>query len=410
MTSFSDKVIKDFKSKANEDKKFVTLLEKSLHDAANAAIGQNLDKYLREALSWPKDLHGYIVYLTEFARWIPKQASAPPWNQQGDESREVLDRLCHFYWLIDQELEGGTIVENIDWFSDWLVDYADAWGSFLDTTESFNHDTLKSFIKFSKKYEVKNSMIGTEPDWRPNAPSGWLTFNQFFARRLNPGLRPIEQPGTNKIVTSPADCTFKARYDIDEKSVINIPPDVKIKNTIVTTVEQLLDGTTYKDTFANGIFAHYFLSPYSYHHFHMPVAGVVEECRSVQGRVYLDVKIKDGQFDAPDKSEGGYEFAQSRGILVINTAKSNKGPDYGDIGLVAVIPVGMAQVSSVNMTATKDQYLLKGDEFGYFLFGGSNIIVLFQNQEKKKLKLKLAEKTPPDYHRYGNKIAEWEPS
>merc|ERR1712045_300475 len=85
-------------------------------------------------------------------------------------------------------------------------------------------------------------------------------------------------------------------------------------------------------------------------------------------------KITDGQFDAPDNSEDGYEFAQARGVITIDTSES----PYGDIGIVAIIPVGMCQVSSVSMIATEGSYLQKGDEFGFFQFGGSDIIMLFQ--------------------------------
>ncbi len=47
-------------------------------------------------------------------------------------------------------------------------------------------------------------------DGKPNAPSGWLTFNQFFGRHLNPGLRPIQDASDNGVVTAPADCTFRS--------------------------------------------------------------------------------------------------------------------------------------------------------------------------------------------------------
>lgn len=89
--------------------------------------------------------------------------------------------------------------------------------------------------------------------------------------------------------------------------------------------------------------------------------------------MYLDVNLSQGQFDAPDSATDGYEFTQARGIIIVDTTDS----PYGDIGLVGIVPVGMCQVSSVNMTATVGSDLLKGDEFGYFLFGGSDIIVLF---------------------------------
>ncbi|MGH3708934.1 MAG: phosphatidylserine decarboxylase [Pseudonocardiaceae bacterium] len=111
---------------------------------------------------------------------------------------------------------------------------------------------------------------------------------------------------------------------------------------------------------------------------------------------YLDVNINEGQFDAPDSSEGGYEFTQSRGVVVVDTTDST----FGDIGLVAIVPVGMAQVSSVNLTMTVGSNVLKGDEFGYFFFGGSDIIVLFQKHANVKVN------TNSDYyHHYGSKIA-----
>jgi phosphatidylserine decarboxylase len=43
-----------------------------------------------------------------------------------------------------------------------------------------------------------------------------------------------------------------------------------------------------------------------------------------------------------------------------------------------VVPVGMSHVASLNRTATRGTTMAKGEEFGYFLFGGSDIIVLFQ--------------------------------
>ncbi len=48
------------------------------------------------------------------------------------------------------------------------------------------------------------------------------------------------------------------------------------------------------------------------------------------------------------------------------------------VGYVAVLAVGMGHVSSVNITAEEGTYLVKGDEFGYFSFGGSDMILLFE--------------------------------
>lgn len=54
-------------------------------------------------------------------------------------------------------------------------------------------------------------------------------------------------------------------------------------------------------------------------------------------------------------------------------------------GLVAVVPVGMGIVSSVNLTAEEGVTLAKGEEFGDFAFGGSDIIVMFEAAMKVKI-------------------------
>lgn len=372
----SDQVIEFFKGRHKDDPTFVELLEESLHKAkASAEI--SLDKDLFQALEWPLNVVEYIDYLYHFARWAPKESTEPAWQDpDGNGSQEVYDRLCHFYFLIDQEVgPNNVVVQSIPWFSQFLVWYADVWGSFLNTTESFNDEILDSFINDSPKYRVQDSMI----NGKPNNPSGWLTFNQFFARELNSGLRPIADPMNNQVVTMPADCTYRAKYAIDANSKI---PEITVKQTHkFADINQLLKGSKYSDSFSNGTFVHYFLGPYSYHRFHTPVAGKVEESFAIRGQVFLDVDITDGQFDAPDNSEGAYEFYQSRGVITIDTTNS----PYGDMGIVAVIPIGMAQVSSVNMIATPGKELLKGDEFGYFLFGGSDIIMLFQEGKAPKI-------------------------
>ncbi len=67
-----------------------------------------------------------------------------------------------------------------------------------------------------------------------------------------------------------------------------------------------------------------------------------------------------------------YQIDQERGLIVI---------DSPEVGLVAVLPVGMCFVSSVNLTPEVGARLQKGDEFGFFLFGGSDIVNAVAEQE-----------------------------
>ncbi|KAA3620787.1 MAG: hypothetical protein DWQ02_28825, partial [Bacteroidetes bacterium] len=140
----SEKAIKKLIKKARKDKGFIKLLEASLKKAKKQ--GKQLDKALFKALEWPTKFKDYIKYLEDFAVWIPRQSDDPAWlKPDTDQHQEVYDRLCHFYWLVDQEVgKKKVIVEEIDWFSKWLVAYARAWGSSLDTTDSFNDDVLES--------------------------------------------------------------------------------------------------------------------------------------------------------------------------------------------------------------------------------------------------------------------------
>ncbi|GAA1905397.1 phosphatidylserine decarboxylase [Williamsia serinedens] len=212
-------------------------------------------------------------------------------------------------------------MESSPAFGDWLTRFAREWGSYLDSPDSFDEDILRSFVDDSPEYAVQDSMI----DSRPNMPSGWLTFNQFFARELNSGLRPIAEPNRNSTVVSFADCSFQHVYEIGSDSAI---PATRIKGThTYGTVTQLMQGSDYADRYAGGTFAHYMLPPSAYHRFHVPVSGTVLEAFTIIGQVYPSV--------------------------------------------------GMAYVASVRLTAAPGGFVAKGDEFGYFQFGGSDIIVLF---------------------------------
>lgn len=395
-----------------DDEAFVAQLLQSLNKANDLAKDGGLDLAIYDALplegmnGWPTTFDEYVKYLVLYSRWVPHQSTNPAWvnptSPVHGEHREVYDYLCWFYWLIDQELDDGKIIQNIPWFADFLVEWANLWGRFLDTTDSFSAEILETWRKESPRYRIEDSMIPDE--WnpgklRPNAASGWLTFNQFFARELNPGLRPIAYPGDNTTIASPADCTYKKHYAIDADS--NISPHITIKGThTYANVQQLLEGSQYADCFAEGNFVHNFLGPYSYHRFHTPVAGIVKECYPVKGQVYLQVSLSGQQFDAADSADDGYEFVQARGILTIDTT----GSPYGDVGIVAVIPIGMCQVSGVNMTHEVGKKCAKGDEFGYFTFGGSDIIVLTQKGTNPVYNPAFVEGT--DYYSlYGSSIA-----
>jgi phosphatidylserine decarboxylase len=51
--------------------------------------------------------------------------------------------------------------------------------------------------------------------------------------------------------------------------------------------------------------------------------------------------------------------------------------DNPDIGLMCVMPVGMAEVSTCQITVYEGQHVKKGDQIGMFHFGGSTHCLIF---------------------------------
>jgi phosphatidylserine decarboxylase len=385
-----DAIIQDLRDLLDKEEGLADQLERSLVEARRWAEAE-LNADLFRALVWPENIGQYEDYLSDFIRWLPRQSNAKAWQGLKPHERyakEVNDRIAHFFFLVDQHVDDRA-PQDSDAFRGWMTEFARRWGSFLDTPQSFSQETLQSFIDYAPEYRVYESLV----EGAPNEPSGWLTFNQFFGRRLNGGLRPIAEPASNLVVTSPADCVFQHVYDIEADSDI---PAIAIKNTHrYGNIKQLIEGSQYSGSFARGTFVHYMLQPSSYHRYHLPVSGLVKECFRISGTVFMHVALEDHEFLASDSATSGFEFTQNRGVVTIDTSAS----DGGDIGIVAVIPVGMAHVSSVVLTAVEDTQMAKGEEFGYFQFGGSDIIVLFQEGVDPQID------TSEDYRLVGAPIA-----
>lgn len=319
-----------------------------------------------------RSLDDYLKYVDELVNWAPRETDQNP--------RLLYTKLVEFYFFLDQppvkrhqsKIKPGGGEKKLKPLSRWIVDFAKAWGNYLDTTESARE--VQSF---------KDDPLFNWEEYMP-PPSGYLTFNQFFARHVKPGMRPIAGLCDNKVLVSPADCTFVGSWQISEKSEIMV---VDQKNGIVESkgiqwsIHELLKDSEYADRFRGGIFTHSFLNSIDYHRWHSPVQGQVLETRIIQGQTYLDIAVdqvlEDGKpvnhLSALDGT--GYQFVQTRGLIVIDSP----------IGLVACLPMGMAQVSSVVITAEVGKTLHKGEELGYFQFGGSDFVMVFERASNVQL-------------------------
>ena len=329
-----------------------------------------------------QSLFDYLRYIDDMVRWAPREEN---------DSRLVHDKLVEFYFVLDQpplrDLQSPIIAADsaqvLIPLSRWMKEFAVTWGNYLDTNESAVH--VESF-RLNPAFHWADYMA---------PPSGYQTFNQFFARHVKPGKRPIAAIADNRVLVSPADANFVGAWRINADSTINVNErSVDIKG-LRWSIQQLLEGSMFADRFSGGIFTHSALRTFDYHRWHAPIAGKVVEARMIQGQVYLDVTTEFASVAGQHRNvlravEGtGYQFVQTRGLVVLDSP----------VGLVACLPVGMAQVSSVVITAEVGTELHKGEEMGYFQFGGSDFVTIFERASEVELRCE-----PGRHYRQGSEI------
>ena len=309
-----------------------------------------------------KDLDSWLNWINMFVTWVPRE------NRWGDL---CLEYLCKFYFVFDQspvkELQNAVVPHDKEQpltpLSAWLKRYMIAQGEFLDTPESLTPETLQSF-RDAPNYNLDEY---TEPR------GGWKSFNEFFARTTKPGYRPIADIDDDRVIVAAAEAHFSGQWEVNADTGVNC-------KGLYWKISELLEGSEYKDRFKGGMWMHSFLNTNDYHRQHAPVSGKVVEARVIQGTTYVNItatpdpenpgknKIVHSNITAPDTA--GYEFMQTRGCIVIDSP----------IGLVAILPIGMSNVSSVVLTAEVGRTLHKGEEISYFQFGGSDYVMVFEEK------------------------------
>lgn len=183
------------------------------------------------------------------------------------------------------------------------------------------------------------------------------TFNQFFYRELKPGSRVCDAPNDNRIAVSPADCRSTYFPSITRATEIWVKgTDFSIQNLFGNAYPEMVD------TFVNGSLAIFRLAPQDYHRFHIPVSGVLGEPKTIEGKYYtVNPMAIRSALDV---------YGENVRVLV---------PIQSDeFGLVMIVCVGAMMVGSTVITRKAGERVERMDELGYFQFGGSTVLVLFE--------------------------------
>lgn len=176
------------------------------------------------------------------------------------------------------------------------------------------------------------------------------TFNAFFTRRLKANARPIDS-ASNSIV-SPAD------------GKILIYPNLANTDFIIKgyrfDINSFLQDHNLSPKFATGSMAVIRLAPTDYHRFHAPVAGQIEGYKHISGDYY---------------SVSPLALHAQPQLFCLNERSYHQlyNPQLGHF---VMAEVGATFVGSI-VQSFAGQSLQKGEEKGYFKFGGSTVVLIF---------------------------------
>ena len=209
--------------------------------------------------------------------------------------------------------------------------------------------------------EARQKMSLDEFVCDPSAPYwGFASWNAFFTRQFRPGMRPVDEPDNHKVIVSACEAS---PYDVREN--LQLHDRFWIKSQPHSLAEILTGGQhALARRFVGGTVFQGYLSAFNYHRWHAPVAGRIRAAYNVDGTYYSDLEAEGADPSGLNDSQGYTTAVAARAVIVIDC-------DDPAIGEVACVFVGMAEVSSCTIDALPGQRVAKGDELGYFQYGGS---------------------------------------
>ncbi len=207
-----------------------------------------------------------------------------------------------------------------------------------------SHPSSKSRVQpFIERFNVDTSEF-LDP------PESFATFNDFFVRKLKPSSRPHAE---GPII--PAD----GRYRFYPKITLNDSFEVKRKTFCLKTV---LQDEKLAARYDGGSLVIARLCPTDCHRFYFPFNCVPSQAKCINGKLFSvnPIAIKDNS----------WIWGVNRRMLTTLSSE--------EFGQVAFLEVGATNVGSIIETYTPDTPCAKGSEKGFFEFGGSALLILFE--------------------------------
>ncbi|EIN08622.1 hypothetical protein PUNSTDRAFT_103509 [Punctularia strigosozonata HHB-11173 SS5] len=259
----------------------------------------------------------------------------------------------------------------------------DAWGAYLKSEASctvlddgktswFGEHGVKNLEEVGNLGKSKwkfEEMYVCEPE-KPY--KGFKSWDDFFTRRFRDGIRPVASPDDPLVIANPCESMpYKIATDVHARAKFWVKGQPY-------SVTDMLASHPSAPLFVGGTVYQAFLSALSYHRWHSPVTGVVKETIIVPGTYYSEPLFEDFEEAGESTQKEGLNVCQEYLSVMATRAIIFIEADEPRIGLVAFLGVGMAEMSTCEVTVKEGQKIKKGDELGMFHFGGSTMCCVFR--------------------------------
>src|SRR6201995_5029485 len=322
------------------------------------------------------------MYIDQMIAQVP---GSKPYRKRHLESVPQLLRLINEVLTSAPEFGGDQVATPLGAILDWTMGtragfaaYRDprinamirkilnAWAEFLSSSESlYALNDSPTGWKSAQAWQA----IGIEQYEHDPKDEHWgfTSWNDFFTRRFKDGERPVASLGDSKVIVSAC-----------ESTPYGISTDVKRQDRFWIksqpySLEDMLANDESVDQFAGGTVYQAFLSATNYHRWHSPVAGTIVRAFVQPGTYYSEPDPEGADAVEPMNSQSYLAHVAARAIIIIEA-------DDPVIGQLAFVAVGMSDVSSCLIgPKIKPGYdVAKGEELGYFQYGGSTHCLVFR--------------------------------
>lgn len=208
--------------------------------------------------------------------------------------------------------------------------------------------------KLSKK--KINSFIedfNIDMDLAKKNSTAFTSFNDFFIRELHKEARPIDKDAN--VLISPGDGRLFAYNNISMDNLVQV-------KSIHYSLSELIGDSEIAKEYEGGVCVVLRLCPTDYHRFHFVDSGIPQENNFIDGNYY---SVNPVALERIPKL-----YCQNKREWSIF-----KSDNFGDI---IHVEVGATCVGTIIQSYTPNKRVEKGDEKGYFKFGGSTTILFFK--------------------------------